>query len=83
MRILITGASGMLGHKLYQHLADKFEVFGCIRGDFASIERFGIFDKSNIVCGVNARSGESIRRCLAEVRPDCVVNAVGVISTLR
>ena len=33
MRVLILGATGMLGHKLMQILSAKFEVIGTIRDD--------------------------------------------------
>ncbi len=79
MRILVIGASGMLGHKLYQSLRLKFDVFASIRRDFESIEKFGIFEKNSIIEHIDATNPHSLRRAVEMVRPDCVVNAVGVI----
>ena len=43
MKILIFGAGGMLGHKLYQVLGERFDVVGTIRGKFASISQHRFF----------------------------------------
>lgn len=42
MRILVIGATGMLGHKLVQVLGRDFEVFGTIRGLYRAIEPLGL-----------------------------------------
>ena len=82
MRVLIFGATGMLGHKLYQRLGGEFEVFGTIRSDFAPVEKFGIFDKRSIIEGVDVTDTGSICRALETAKPNCVINAVGVIKQL-
>ncbi len=79
MRILVIGASGMLGHKLYQRLRANFDVFGSIRGAFESIDGFGIFDDGSIIENIDATDADSLRRAVEMARPDCVVNAAGVI----
>lgn len=82
MRVLIFGASGMLGHKLYQRMTAQFKVFCTIRGDFESIERFGLFAKASIVENVDATDLVSIKRAISVVRPDCVINAIGLIKQI-
>lgn len=79
MRVLIFGATGMLGHKLYQTLQGDFEVFATVRSDFERIRRFEFFDRDTIVPDVDVLNHEAVRQAIAEVRPDCVINAVGVI----
>ena len=79
MSILIIGGSGMLGHKLYQRLSKEFEVFATVRTDVAAVERFGIFKSHAIFPGVDVTDIGSIRRVLEVVKPDCVVNCVGVV----
>lgn len=69
----------MLGHKLIQQLDPEFEVFGTLRGEVATVERFGIFDPQRMIPGVNPESAESIENAIAAVRPDVVINAIGVI----
>ncbi len=79
MSVLIIGGTGMLGHKLYQRLKLRFEVFATIRSDFESVKRFEIFAKPSIVTGVDVTDAAAIRRAIETVRPDCVVNCVGVV----
>ena len=79
MKVLILGAGGMLGHKLYQVLGERFEVTGTIRGDVGRLHSYGIFDPARIVEGVDVADTFAVERVLTEVRPDVVINAVGVI----
>lgn len=79
MKILIFGATGMFGHKLYQRLGSKFDVAATIRGDFGSIERFELFEKASIIERIDVADPASIRRAIEIARPDCVINAVGII----
>lgn len=82
MKILIFGGTGMLGHKLYQVLGEHFDVFATIRGNYEDAERYGIFAKDRIVEHVDVTEHDSIRRVLDAVRPNVVINAVGVIKQL-
>lgn len=79
MKVLIFGSSGMLGHKLYQVLGERFDVMGTIRGGFASVEGFGIFEPNRILENVDVLDENAVERVLMTVRPDVVINAVGVI----
>lgn len=82
MRVLILGASGMLGHKLYQHLRLRFDVFTTIRSTFGSISRFDLFDKDMVVENVDACDLNSVRAAIERTKPDVVINALGVIKQL-
>lgn len=79
MKVLILGATGMLGHKLVQVLNGKFDTWAGVRADFASIERFGIFEKDNTVTGVSAEDLNSVEKALETVQPNVVINAVGIV----
>lgn len=82
MRILVFGVNGMLGHKMYQSLGKSFDVYGTIRSEFESISRFGIFTEGSIIENVDAFDPDSIRLAIEKVKPDVVVNAIGVIKQL-
>lgn len=69
----------MLGHKLYQRLGAKFEVFGTIRGKFDDVERFGVFEWVRIIDNVDVTEEASVRKAIENVRPAVVINATGVI----
>lgn len=82
MRILIFGVSGMLGHKLYQRLRGRHEVFGTIRGSFDQIEEYGIFTPESVIDGVRVEDVSSIEKAIESCRPEAIVNAIGVIKQL-
>lgn len=82
MKILIFGASGMLGHKLVQMLGERFDCRWTIRGGFESIEGFGIFERERTIEHIGVDDVETVRRAIEIARPDVVVNAVGVIKQL-
>jgi dTDP-4-dehydrorhamnose reductase len=82
MRVLITGGTGMLGHKLYQRLSEKVEAFATIRGTFDDVGKFGIFNPNSIIENVDLTRDEDILKALDSVQPDVVINAAGVIKQI-
>ncbi len=82
MRILVFGASGMLGHKLIQQLSPKFETWGTIRGDHSTISRYGFFINDRIAENIDVEDAASVEAVIRTVRPDVVINAVGVIKQM-
>jgi dTDP-4-dehydrorhamnose reductase len=79
MRILILGAAGMLGHKLWQHLDQRFDdVHATLRATRASYARFGLFDSARIHDGVDAADSASLARVLDQLRPAVIVNCIAV-----
>ncbi len=83
MKILIFGASGMLGHKLVQRLSGGFDVTGTIRGSFSAVERFGIFDPARTIENVTVQDRRSIEATFESVRPEVVINACGIVKQVR
>jgi dTDP-4-dehydrorhamnose reductase len=75
MRVLILGGSGMLGHKLWQHCADRFDTYATFREPPSS----AIFDPERAIAGVDAGDLGSIRGALERARPDWVVNCIGIV----
>lgn len=83
MRILVFGAGGMLGHKLIQVLGESSEVWGTLRGDYDQIERFGFLDSSRCLTGIDVSDEAAIRNAVVKIKPDVVINAVGVVKQLE
>ncbi|RYD84785.1 MAG: SDR family oxidoreductase, partial [Verrucomicrobiaceae bacterium] len=79
MRVLILGGDGMLGHRLLLDLSRNHEVLCTLRGAMSDYERFGIFNARNSVTGIDACKSESVARTISAVRPDVVVNAIGIV----
>jgi dTDP-4-dehydrorhamnose reductase len=82
MRVLILGGAGMLGHKLVQHFRDVADTWATVRGSAASYARYGLVDAGRILPGVDAANFDQLVRAFATVRPDVVINCVGVIKQL-
>lgn len=81
-RVLVLGAAGMLGHKLYQVLGKAFDVTGTIRGDYKDINRYGLFQPSQIVPHLDAMKVDGLEETIAQTKPDVVINCIGVIKPL-
>jgi dTDP-4-dehydrorhamnose reductase len=83
MKILILGASGMLGNAAMRFFfADsRYEVFGSTRTEAAN-KYFSPELASRLIAGVDAENPDSVVRLLSHMRPDVVVNCVGLVKQL-
>lgn len=79
MKVLILGGTGMLGHKLVQKFTDKFETWSTIRGSIDLVAHTGIFDPGKTIANVDVRDYGLLETSIRSVRPEVVINAVGVI----
>lgn len=76
-RILVLGASGMLGHEAVRVLAPDFEVWGACRTP-AGLPELGI-PSERLLGGLDAADPASAQRLIDTVRPTVVINAVGIV----
>ncbi|MDT4898873.1 MAG: dTDP-4-dehydrorhamnose reductase [Acidobacteriota bacterium] len=79
MKVLILGGSGMLGHKLYQVCAERFDTYSTFRQSENSYAKFELFDPSRVIGNVAADDVASVATALAKVQPSVVVNCIGVV----
>ena len=79
MRILIFGGDGMLGHQLWESWHDRHEVWGTVRKDKPAGTARGERLRSQAISGVDVRRLGDVVDAVAVVRPDVVVNAVGIV----
>ena len=82
MRVLILGGGGMLGHKLVQGLSATLDTWATIRGSGGAYARYGILPEDRLITGVDVLNLDSIVETMARVRPDAVVNCIGIIKQL-
>jgi dTDP-4-dehydrorhamnose reductase len=80
MKILIVGATGMLGYSLFCNLSDysQYEVYGTVRS-ILSKETFFNNYMENIVMNVDVTNEASLVDVLSKIRPEVVINCVGLI----
>jgi dTDP-4-dehydrorhamnose reductase len=83
-RVLVLGGDGMLGHKVFQVLAERFDAFATFRRADGPWTTFPMYrDHSRAIAGVNALDFDSVVRAMAVARPQVVVNGIGIIKQLR
>ncbi len=83
MRILVLGASGMLGNAMLRVLSEKedIQVYGTMRSE--SAKRFFHADiAERLICNVDVGQNDSLTQTFVQVRPDAVVNCVGLVKQL-
>ena len=82
-RILILGVSGMLGSAAYRLFSSSpgFSVVGSARF-LEGLEALPRNDVAKIIGGIDVAEFEKLVDLFAEVRPDVVINCVGVIKQL-
>lgn len=81
-KIVVLGGAGMLGHKMFQKLGERFPDTFCTLRENPAMEPFRrveLLQKPNVILGVDVADTARLRGSLAEVRPDYVVNCVGII----
>lgn len=72
----------MLGHKLVQVLSEKFDVWTTIREGSSSLDKYGFFQNEKIVEKVDITDFESVKKAVDALKPDIVINCVGIIKQL-
>ncbi len=79
MKILILGGSGMLGHRLWANMSRTHETWVTVRGNTSRFPDHPDFPKSRIRSNVDALNFDEVTRALASIRPDLVINCIGLI----
>jgi dTDP-4-dehydrorhamnose reductase len=82
-RVLVLGASGMLGHQVMSVLASTagLEACGTVRSE-QSARRLPIALRPRVTAGIDACDPVALAEHLEIVRPSVVVNAVGIVKQL-
>jgi dTDP-4-dehydrorhamnose reductase len=83
MRVLILGANGMLGHTVlrYFHQRQSHAVTGSVRSG-AGLRQLPEDLRQQVVANVDVENPDSLAALFAEVRPQAVINCVGVVKQL-
>ena len=80
MKVLVLGASGMLGNAVIRTLAEKdgLDVFGSVRSEAAK----SFFPQSiaaRLVSGCDVEKQDDLVKLFRQTKPDLVINCVGLI----
>lgn len=83
MRLLVPGGAGMLSHKLWQVAGRQIDTMATVRRVMPALLALGLGDPRTTVEGVDARVPRTIDAALDRVRPDAVVNRIGIVNSGR
>lgn len=72
----------MLGHKLSQRMRDEFEIYTTIRGELDKYIQIPIFEGIKIIPQINVENIDQMIRAIKTVKPDVIINAIGIIKQL-
>ena len=79
MRVLILGASGLIGHQLFKQLTPRFgEVHATLHRPREAFKEFGLFESPQVVDNVDVREFEKLTGILQALDPDVVLNCAGI-----
>ncbi len=84
MRVLVLGASGMIGHRMWATLSlCGHEVFGAIRTPI--LDKLALIpgiSKEKAFVGIDVFELASIEEAIKKSRPDIVLNCIGIVKQL-
>jgi dTDP-4-dehydrorhamnose reductase len=78
VRVLVVGATGMMGHRLLRRLEKEAEAWGTVRRVPPAV--MDDVTAAHLIPGIHADDPESLTRAFDSARPDVVVNCAGVTS---
>ena len=78
-KVLILGASGMLGHVLFTELQKDHNVFGTVRSN----ANLPFKDDRGLINDVNIEDLNNLENIIKILTPDIVINCVGIIKQLQ
>ena len=79
MRVLVLGGDGMLGHRLLLEFAQDHTVTVTLRQQAEAYRQYGVLARGSAVYGIDARTVDQLSAVVASVKPDAVVNAIGIV----
>lgn len=83
MRILVLGASGMLGNAMVRILSEHvdYQVYGTVRTE-SSKRFFSASIAERLLAGVDVEQQDSLVQAFIRTRPDVVINCIGLVKQL-
>ncbi len=84
MKILVLGASGMIGHRMWATLSQLHDVRGAVRRDsLGPLSLIPGIDPNKCYYKVDAYQFDSVQKVLRDFKPDVVLNCIGIVKQLK
>lgn len=83
MKILILGASGMLGSAVFRYFSESqgYDAIGTLRYGRA-LTFFSEKQRKNLLVGIDVENFDSLSLAFATAKPDVVINCIGLVKQL-
>ena len=83
MKVLVLGVTGMLGNAVFRVFsADAaYQAWGTLRSA-AALRHFPQNSHARLLCGVDVLDQDALIAVMSQVKPDVVINCVGLIKQL-
>jgi dTDP-4-dehydrorhamnose reductase len=81
-KIVVLGAAGMLGHKVFQRLRIAFPgTLAIMRkpADCPPFDNIELLKSVEVLTGIDVMDFTALRAALSEIRPDYLINCIGII----
>ncbi|TFZ56821.1 SDR family oxidoreductase [Methylorubrum sp. Q1] len=82
MKIAVLGSSGMLGSAAFRYLSKCFPGLAYATARSSAVKKIFPEDAANISTGIDVENADALAGFLRDVRPDVVLNCVGVVKQL-
>jgi dTDP-4-dehydrorhamnose reductase len=82
VKIVVLGAAGMLGHKMFQRLHEVFPgTLATMRKhvDGPPFNHVELLQRADVMTGIDVTDVETLAAVLSEIRPHYIVNCVGIV----
>jgi dTDP-4-dehydrorhamnose reductase len=81
VKILILGASGMLGHKMFLHLSsyENLDIFATARNKDTWSKLLPPELSENLFLNIDVNDFDSLVRAIVFIKPELVINCIGVV----
>lgn len=80
MKILVLGATGMLGHKVYQIFKkSNHELYVTTR---KNVDKYDFFNEEDIINNFDVADFPNVKKIITNLEPDVIINCIGIIKSL-
>jgi len=82
MKIIVLGGDGMLGHKMFQVVKDRFhETFCTLHGNIDDDvhSKIPLFQEGNVIENFDVMDFNHVQKTLSNLSPDYIINCIGII----
>ncbi len=79
-RIIVLGAGGLIGHKLFEQLSRRFggDVFGTLHGDRSRFGQTPLFQTPRVIDNVDVLGFDRLTQVIQATGAGLVLNCVGI-----